>query len=203
MIAIILLQFCNLQPGWFSCVAFCYVWIALLVMIFSPFSSFLKLVFWIIVSSLHWIFCVKLQRGWCFSLQASCPFGFENKESPKAIPNVATREPLPITPYAPAPSSLPSARNLGPGFFHHIPACHHDNEWITQQYLLACPIYGPAFCRPPQWHGIRTYTPCHWRSDMIEEDMLLMQGRMNTCHWKSRTRWQWGWSQCIQGTGLR
>jgi hypothetical protein len=68
-----------------------------------------------------------LQRGWCFSLQASCPFGFENKESPKAIPNVATREPLPITPYAPAPSSLPSAHNLGPGFFHHIPACHHDN----------------------------------------------------------------------------
>jgi hypothetical protein len=60
----------------------------------------------------------NLQREWCFSLQASCPFGFENKESPKAIPNVATREPLPITPYAPAPSSLPSACNLGPGFFH-------------------------------------------------------------------------------------
>jgi hypothetical protein len=68
---------------------------------------------------------------------------------------------------------------------------------------LACPIYGPAFCRPPQWHGISTYTPCHWRSDMIEEDMLLMQGHMSTCHWKSRTRWQWGWSQCIQRTGLR
>ncbi|CAK9204906.1 unnamed protein product [Sphagnum troendelagicum] len=63
----------------------------------------------------------NLQRGWCFSLQASCPFGFENKESPKAIPNVATREPLLITPYAPAPSSLPSARNLGPGTYEYLP----------------------------------------------------------------------------------
>lgn len=117
---------------------------------------------------------MKLQRGWCFSLQASCPFGFENKESLKAIPNVATREPLPITPYAPAPSSLPSARNLGPGFFHYLPACHHDYEWITRQYLLACPIYGPAFCSPPQWHRIRAYT-------LVIEDQIWLKRTCYSC----------------------